>query len=187
MSFSHSCNVAWGHRVWAGADPLYMRRHVGMISHFTAFLNAIFDQFAPITCRRISRPFAPWLNSAVRRLIEPWRDVPFLNTSDLSLLRTGSATKICGSMSKYCSSWEKDLPLYLTTDSALQFWRNLRALDAQSSFASISLDLRNSSLLLNVLTSSSYSSNTFINLLSFSRFLDLQLCSDHSQRFLQYF
>jgi len=50
-------------------SPLYAA-HIEMVSHFTASL-AIFDRLAPITCRRVSRLFAPWLNSAVRRLIEP--------------------------------------------------------------------------------------------------------------------
>jgi len=59
-----------------------------------------------------------------------------------------------------------------SSDSSLQFWRNLRALDdAQSSSASIPLYLRNSFLLnnhfLNTLSSSSYSSNSF-HLLSYS-------------------
>ena len=40
-----------------------------MIFYFTASLTAIFDRFAPIICRRISRPPALWLN-AVRQLIE---------------------------------------------------------------------------------------------------------------------
>ena len=72
-------------------SPLYAASHVDeMVSHFTASLIEIFDRLAPITCRRVSRP---WLNDAVRRLIE--ETCP---SGDLNLLWTGSATRVGGTM-----------------------------------------------------------------------------------------
>ena len=52
-------------------SPLYAASHVDeMVSHFTASLIEIFDRLAPIICRRVSHPLTPWLNGAIRRLIE---------------------------------------------------------------------------------------------------------------------
>ena len=77
-----------------------------------------------------------------------WRNVPFLDTGNLSLLRTDSG-RVCEMM---ISIWydmnitvrckkKSFLSTSLITNSSLQFWRNLRALgDAQSS-ASIFLHL----------------------------------------------
>ena len=70
-------------------SPLYATSHVDeMVSYFTASLIAIFYQLAPITCRRVFCPPAPWLNGAVQRLIKLkshafLRSVP---SGDLSLL-----------------------------------------------------------------------------------------------------
>ena len=49
----------------------------GIVSHFVTSLTVIFDRLAPITCRRVSHPSAPWLNGAVRRLIELKRRAVF--------------------------------------------------------------------------------------------------------------
>ncbi|XP_011859365.1 PREDICTED: uncharacterized protein LOC105556860, partial [Vollenhovia emeryi] len=52
-------------------SPLFGATHVdGMVTYFTTSLMTIFDRLAPLTARRISRPPAPWLNTAVRSLIK---------------------------------------------------------------------------------------------------------------------
>ena len=75
-------------------------------------LIAIFDRLAPIICRHVSCPPAPWLNDAVRRLIElkrhallryRWSQSP----ADWQRYRVCRTTWIC------CSSSEKFPPLQL--------------------------------------------------------------------------
>jgi len=44
--------------------PLYEASYVDeMVSHFTAPLINVFDRLVSITCRRVSRPSAPWIKS----------------------------------------------------------------------------------------------------------------------------
>jgi len=148
-----------------------------MVSHSSI---TIFDRLAPITC--------PLALNAVRQLIELKRRA--LLSHRRSQSPADSATRVCGmNINTYiniaicCEKKLSSLPP--STDSSLQFWRNLRALGgAQSSSVFIFLHFRNLSLLnnhfLDNLSSSSYSSFLFIFFPPLT-FFDFQLCSNHSQ------
>ena len=74
MSFSRNIHAIRPEDIELGLidwSLLYVASHVDeMVSHFTASLIEIFDRLAPIICRRVSHPLTPWLNGAIRRLIE---------------------------------------------------------------------------------------------------------------------
>ena len=116
-------------------SPVFGAAHVDeMVEYFTSSIMSVFDRLAPLTLKRASRPPAPWLNTAVRKLISLKRRalLRFKRTrSDpdwrrYKQLRNEVNCAIRREKKAYLSN-------SLSSNSPRQFWRNLSVLGGTAS------------------------------------------------------
>ncbi|KYN12421.1 hypothetical protein ALC57_15408, partial [Trachymyrmex cornetzi] len=120
-----------------------------MVSFFKSALLTVFDRLAPISCGRSSRPPAPWINAAVRKLNA-------LKSRALNRFRSTRSnvdwTRYKDILNATAATVRREkkafISLPLSSNSPRHFWRSISLLGAISSASpSIPNHLLNSSLL----------------------------------------